>query len=161
MTLEFYSIGVYGPTESSYFRKLTENGVDTFIDIRRRRGVRGSKYSYVNSKRLQSKLEKLGIRYQHLLELSPTKEIRQLQKEDDKKKGVLKRERGALGHIFKLVYKDRILKNFNLEKMIADFRKQGSKKVVFFCVEEHPEACHRSIVTEKIHKNFNYLIKHL
>jgi len=161
MTLEFYTIGVYGSTESTYFKKLTVSGMDTFIDIRRRRGVRGSKYTYVNSKRLQTKLEQLGIRYQHILELAPTKEIRQLQKEDDKKKNVLKRERGALGNIFILMYKDRILKNFDLKEMMSDLKKQGSKKVVFFCVEELPEACHRSIVTDKIEKDFGYSIKHL
>jgi len=161
MDIEFYTIGVYGSTESSYFKKLTDSGVDTFIDIRRRRGVRGSKYAYVNSKRLQTKLEQLGIRYQHILELAPTKEIRQLQKEDDNKKGVLKRERGALGNIFILMYKNKILNNFDFKKMMSDLKKQGSNRVVFFCVEELPEACHRSIVTDKIEKDFGYSIKHL
>ena len=28
--MEFYTIGVYGSTEQSFFTKLKENGIDTF-----------------------------------------------------------------------------------------------------------------------------------
>ena len=40
--IKIYTIGVYNSTESSYFRKLQENNIDLFCDIRQRRGVRGS-----------------------------------------------------------------------------------------------------------------------
>ena len=36
----------------------------------------------------------------------------------------------------------------------------GASKVVLFCVEEKPEACHRSIVTNKLEK-IGYKITHL
>ena len=79
-----FTIGVYGSTEESFFGALVENEIDLFIDIRARRGMRGSKYSYVNSTVLQAKLRKLGIYYAHLKELSPTKKIRALQWQADK-----------------------------------------------------------------------------
>jgi len=55
MKFDFFTIGVYRATEETFFKKLVENNIDTFLDIRRRRGVRGSKYSYVNSNKLQEK----------------------------------------------------------------------------------------------------------
>lgn len=51
----FYTIGVYNSTENNFFNKITKNNIDTFCDIRQRRGVRGAKYKFVNSIRLQKK----------------------------------------------------------------------------------------------------------
>ena len=76
--MEFFTIGVYNSTETEYFNKLIENNIDTFCDIRQRRGVRGAKYSFVNSNRLQEKLNELDIKYGHVINLAPTSEIRDL-----------------------------------------------------------------------------------
>ena len=78
--MEFFTIGVYNSTEQEYFTKLTENNIDTFCDIRQRRGVRGAKYAFVNSNRLQEKLNELDIKYGHVIDLAPTTDIRDLQK---------------------------------------------------------------------------------
>ena len=91
--INFFTIGVYGFTEEEFFKIIKENNIDTFCDVRRRRAVRGSKYSFVNSMKLQSKLSELSINYLHYLELSPTNEIRNKQKEDDKNKDIYKRQR--------------------------------------------------------------------
>lgn len=69
--MEFFTIGVYNSTEIDFFNKLTENKIDLFCDIRQRRGVRGAKYSFVNSCKLQKKLNELNIKYKHILELAP------------------------------------------------------------------------------------------
>jgi len=61
--MEFFTIGVYNSTEKEFFEKLLKNKVDTFCDIRQRRGVRGAKYSFVNSNRLQERLSELDIKY--------------------------------------------------------------------------------------------------
>jgi uncharacterized protein (DUF488 family) len=159
--MNFYTIGVYGSTEESFFEKLTQNKIDTFLDIRNRRGVRGAKYSYVNSKRLQAKFEELRIKYIYIKELAPTPEIRQLQKEDDKKKGILKRDRTQMGQVFKIAYKDRILNNFHLDNLLQDLQKDNSENIVLFCVEEAHTACHRSLVSEKIHNKYGNQITHL
>ncbi len=156
----FYTIGVYGSTEQEFFNKITENNIDTFCDIRQRRGVRGSKYAFVNSNRLQQRLNELEVKYGHVLELAPTTEIRELQKEVDAQKGEQKRERKELGQIFRIEYKNRILRNFDFNTFIEKLEEIGASKVVLFCVEEKPEACHRSIVTDKL-EQLGYKIFHL
>ena len=159
--MEFFTIGVYNSTDKEFFDKLTQNNIDTFCDIRQRRGVRGAKYSFVNSNRLQQKPNDLEIKYGYIPNLAPTKEIRELQKEIDLEKGELKRERQELGKVFVIEYKNKILKNFNFEKFFESLDQIGANKIALFCVEEHPEACHRSIVSEKLMNNFNYKITHL
>ncbi|MDI9365802.1 MAG: DUF488 domain-containing protein [Flavobacterium sp.] len=159
--MKFYTIGVYNSTEQEFFEKLTKNNIDTFCDIRQRRGVRGSKYAFVNSNQLQEKLNELEIKYGYIPNLSPTTEIRELQKEIDFEKGELKRERQTLGQVFIIEYKNRILKNFDFDNFLEKLDEVGARKVAFFCVEEHPEACHRSIVADKLQDKFNYEITHL
>ena len=58
--MKIYTIGVYGKTEDEFFRALEDNGIELFIDIRARRGMRGSKYSFVNSSYLQAELNENG-----------------------------------------------------------------------------------------------------
>ncbi len=159
--IEFYTLGVYNSTEDEFFGKLTENGIDTFCDIRQRRGVRGAKYSFVNSQRLQTKLADLGIRYDHILALAPTKEIRELQKKADAQSGVLKRDRTQLGEVFQIAYKDKVLKNFDLDDLLKQLENAGAKKVVLFCVEECHRACHRSIVADEIEGKYGLNVTHL
>jgi uncharacterized protein (DUF488 family) len=159
--MEFFTIGVYNSSENEFFNKLTENHIDTFCDIRQRRGVRGSQYSFVNSNRLQEKLGALGIKYGHVLYLAPTQEIRDLQKNVDQINGELKRERQKLGQVFSIEYSNRILSKFDFDDFIENLDKVGANRVVLFCVEEHPEACHRSIVANKLVELFNYKITHL
>lgn len=158
--MEFFTIGVYNSTEESYFKKLINNEIDTFCDIRQRRGVRGAKYAFVNSKRLQQKLNDLDIKYGHIIDLAPTTEIRELQKEADAKKGELKRDRNKLGQVFTVTYKDKVLSKFDFDSFIEQLENVGAKNVVFFCVEEKHEACHRSIVTDKLEK-LGYNVTHL
>jgi uncharacterized protein (DUF488 family) len=159
--MEFYTIGVYNSTEQEFFNKLASNNVDTFCDIRQRRGVRGSKYAFVNSNKLQEKLNDLGIKYAHISALAPTSEIRGLQKEIDLGKGELKKERHELGRIFVIEYKNKILKNFDFDEFFAQLDSVGASRIVFFCVEEFPEACHRSIIADKLSNSYNYKITHL
>ncbi|MDI9863905.1 DUF488 domain-containing protein [Flectobacillus sp. DC10W] len=160
-SMEFFTIGVYNSTEEEFFEKLTQNSIDTFCDIRQRRGVRGAKYSFVNSNRLQQRLNDLDIKYGYIPDLAPTTEIRELQKEIDTKKGELKRERQELGKVFVIEYKNRILKNFDFEKFFESLEQIGANRIALFCVEEHPEACHRSIVADKLMNNFNCKITNL
>jgi uncharacterized protein (DUF488 family) len=159
--MEFYTIGVYNSTEKEFFEKLTNNNIDTFCDIRQRRGVRGSKYSFVNSNRLQEKLNDLEIKYGYIQGLAPSTEIRELQKEIDLEKGELKSERQVLGKIFIIEYKNRILKNFDFESFLESLEQIGASKIALFCVEENNEACHRSIVAERLMDKFNCKISHL
>jgi len=158
--MKFFTIGVYNSSEEEFFNKLRDHHIDTFCDIRQRRGVRGAKYAFVNSQRLQNSLSDMGIQYGHVLSLAPSKEIRELQKEADAQAGEQKRQRNHLGKIFTLAYKDRILQPFDFDQFIDQLETTNAERVVLFCVEEKPEACHRSIVAEKL-KQKNYNIEHL
>ncbi len=159
--MEFFTIGVYNSTEKEFFDKLTHNNIDTFCDIRQRRGVRGAKYSFVNSNKLQQRLNDLNIQYCYVQDLAPTTEIRDLQKAIDNEKGELKRERQTLGAVFVIEYKNRVLKHFDFEAFIEQLNQIGGKRIALFCVEEHPEACHRSLVAEKLRNNPSHKINHL
>lgn len=143
-----FTIGVYNSTEDSFFRKLVENKVDVFCDIRLRRGVRGSLYKYVNCNYLQCKLEELGIKYIYIKKLAPTNEIRQKQKEADKLNNETKKLRTSLGEIFVNEYNKQILDNFDFDVLINELNEVGAQNPVFFCVEEKAEACHRSLVAK-------------
>jgi uncharacterized protein (DUF488 family) len=159
--MEFFTIGVYNSSEQEFFDKLKKNGVDTFCDIRQRRGVRGSKYSFVNSNKLQQQLKNIGINYVYASGLAPTKEIRELQKKADIAKGELKSERQELGEVFVEEYEKAILQKFNFAHLFDEFNQIGADKIVLFCVEEQPRACHRSIVAAEIADKFNFKITNL
>ena len=159
--IQIFSIGVYGRTSDDFFNRLIDNRIDTFVDIRNRRAVRGSKYAFVNSKRLQNHLKSIGIDYLHVIELAPTKEIREIQKKADAELNVKKRERDNLGINFIELYKKMILDNFDIKSFIELLQKRQSKNVVLFCVEQNHQACHRSIVTEEIENKIGLKSIHL
>lgn len=150
--MQFFTIGVYDSTEKEFFKKLTDNRIDTFCDIRRLRGVRGPLYAFANSNALQIKLMKLGIRYIHVLDLAPTNEIRELQKDADDQKGERQRARTTISHAFAAAYEEEILSQFDIEAFIQDLANIHAEKIAFFCVEANAEACHRGIVAVKLRK---------
>lgn len=159
--IKIYTIGVYNSTEDSYFNKLKSNNIDLFCDIRQKRGVRGAQYKYVNSNYLQSKLSDMGIKYLYIKELAPTTEIRQKQKDADNLNRETKKQRVTLGEVFASEYCNQILNKFDIGDLIEQIKSIGARNVVFFCVEEHAEACHRSLVANKIGKLLDSEIKNL
>ena len=138
------TIGVYGFTAEDFLATLLENGVAELLDIRQRRGVRGSEYAWANAQRLQSALAESGIRYRHLPELAPTTELRELQYAEDARTGAGKRDRATLSPAFAERYEREILDRAQLpalpERGVA----------ALFCVETDPEACHRSLVAPRL-----------
>lgn len=159
--MEIFTTGVYGSTEESFFKKLVDYKIDMFCDIRQRRGVRGAKYSFVNSKKLQTKLEELNIQYFHEKKLAPTKEIRNSQITFDKELGILKRERTSLGETFTKNYHKQVLDSFEWQDFLDNMKNIGVKRILLFCVEEKHTACHRSLVTNKLSQDYNLRITHL
>lgn len=171
-----FTIGVYGSTEESFFGALVENEIELFIDIRARRGMRGSKYSYVNSTVLQAKLKDLGIFYAHLKELAPTKEIRTLQWQADKEENTRKRDRTELSAAYVEAYKKQILKYgkrkaesilepykvLDRAKQLAGFPEDKPlQRYALFCVESNARACHRSLVAARFRDKTDGKVKHL
>lgn len=144
--MQIYTIGGYGHTESTFMRSLQESGIQAFVDIRQRRGMRGSSYAFLNSTKLQSNLSAIGIAYIHLKNLAPSDEICKLQKIADSTGSETKRGRAKLSEGFIETYKNGILKPTS-QSAVLDLLK-AYDKVCFFCVEKGHEACHRSIVTD-------------
>jgi uncharacterized protein (DUF488 family) len=153
------TIGVYGKTESDFFDALRNAEVDTFCDIRMRRGVRGSQYAFVNSTKLQSRLAAAGIKYIHEQNLAPTQRIRELQHRADDEEGITKRTRQELGPTFKSHYAREILAPFDTSSFKE--RISSSRRLALFCVEGTPGACHRSLVAERLKVDWNVPVEHL
>jgi len=158
--LILHTIGVYGFSEEEFFAKVIEAQIDTFVDIRRRRGVRGHEYSFANCNYLQNKLQALNIKYVYCLDLAPTDKIRYQQYEIDKKTGTTKRKREELSSEFVESYTKEILKPFDIDKFMSNLAE--AKNIVLFCVERNPRACHRSIVADYILKKYpKILVNHI
>jgi hypothetical protein len=158
--INLVTIGVYGFTESTFFSSLIAAGVDTFCDIRQRRGVRGSLYSFANSSRLQQKLKDLGISYLYWKELAPTDEIRAIQKAYDTNAGVRKQQREELSEGFVSAYEAICLATFEPDAFIEKLGSQA-KVIALFCVERKARACHRFLVANKISKAFGIEARHV
>lgn len=158
-SIEIFTIGVYGSNEESFFASLGHFEIDLFIDIRRKRGMRGSQYRFANSSYLQKKLNSLGVDYLHLKELSPTDDIRQIQKDEDKKDRIGKRRREVLSETFVQEYTKRVIKTFDIEAFLDSIEHYSN--IVFFCVEQQPAACHRSIVSYELSKVAGLKVTHI
>ena len=152
--MEFFTIGVFNSTREIFFGKLKKYRVDTFCDIRRRRGVRGKQYAFVNSKRLQSRLHEMGIIYHHILSLSPGDAVREKQRIADNLKNETNRQRQLLDKEFVSAYKKQVLNTFDFTGFMDRLKQDGSDRIVFFCVEENPVACHRSLVAGYLNSKF-------
>lgn len=159
--MQFFTIGAFNSTEQQFFNKLTKNRIDTFCDIRQRRGVRGSKYAFVNSNRLQEKLSVLGIQYAYVDGLAPTQEVRDVQTQIDSDNHVLKTERKQLDKTFSRKYKNSILNKFDFSSFFESLNQMRSKRIVLFCVEESANACHRSLVAERLHHDYQFTVTNL
>ncbi|MBQ8958549.1 MAG: DUF488 family protein [Bacteroidales bacterium] len=92
--------------------------------------------------------------------MAPTTEIREKQKAADMKNGERKRDRTQLGYTFIREYKKHI-ENYDFDALASYLDDIGANRIVFFCVEQYPSACHRSIVAEELHKRFNFDVIHL
>jgi uncharacterized protein (DUF488 family) len=157
---QFFTIGVFGSTESAFFDALESAGIDTFCDIRRRRGVRGSEYSFVNSTRLQAELGRRGFRYLHILDLAPPIEIREMQHAADEAAGIAKRKRTELSQTFISAYREACLTGFDAADFVRNLG-PDARKVVLFCAEREPAACHRSLVAERLEEELGIRVTHL
>jgi len=152
------TIGVYGFDGPGFIRALQEAGVGIVLDVRQRRGVRGSQYAWANAKRLQAALSEAGIGYSHLPELAPTTEMRQLQYREDERRGEGKRSRTELAPEYVERYTGEVLDQVDLEPIV---RFVGAQRAALLCVERDPEACHRSLIAARLEQELGTTVTHL
>ncbi len=157
--LKMATIGVYGFDGDSYLQRLQRANVRLLLDVRQRRGVRGPEYAWANSRRLQAALADAGIAYQHHPELAPTTELRQLQYAEDDRRGVGKRSRRELAAEYTRRYMSEILDRADLAPIVSALPSSGT--AALFCVERDPEACHRSLVAQRLTERHHVTIEHL
>ena len=157
--LKIATIGVYGFDGDSYLQRLQRANVRLLLDVRQRRGVRGPEYAWANSRRLQAALADAGIAYEHHPELAPTTELRQLQYAEDDRSGVGKRSRRELAAEYTRRYISEILDRADLAPIVSALPSSGT--AALFCVERDPEACHRSLVAQRLTERHHVTIEHL
>jgi uncharacterized protein (DUF488 family) len=153
------TIGVYGWELETFLAALRRAGVGVLVDVRQRRGVRGSEYAWANAKRLQAALDDAGVAYEHHPELAPTTELRELQYRVDDEAGVGKRSRGELSPDYAERYTREILDQVDLRTFVEALSKDGA--TALFCVERDPEACHRSVIADRLANDFGVSVEHL
>jgi uncharacterized protein (DUF488 family) len=153
------TVGVYDWTLETFLDALRREAVAQLLDLRQRRGVRGPQYAWANSKRLQAALAEAGISYEHLPELAPTTELRQLQYAEDARQGVGKRSRERLAPEYVTRFTSERLDAADLAPIVESM--PADDAVALLCVERDPEACHRSLVAERIAERFGLALEHL
>lgn len=142
------TIGVYEFDSASFVRALDQAGVTRVLDIRQRRGVRGSEYAWANAQRLGRLLAGAGIAYEHHPELAPDTEMRQLQYREDARQGVGKRSRERLSDSYIRAYTQEVLDLVALEPLVKRLPVHGIAALL--CVEATAAACHRSLVAQRL-----------
>jgi uncharacterized protein (DUF488 family) len=157
--LRMATIGVYGFDGGSFLQRLRDADVRLLLDVRQRRGVRGPEYAWANSRRLQVALARAGIAYEHHLELAPTTELRRLQYAEDDRRGVGKRSRSELAAEYTRRYTAEILDRADLTPIVSALSSSGT--VALLCVERDPEACHRSLVAQRLDERHGVTVEHL
>jgi uncharacterized protein (DUF488 family) len=152
------TIGIYDFDLASFLRTLESAGAGTVVDVRQRRGVRGPEYAWANSKRLQASLADVGLGYLHLKQLAPTTELRQVQYREDDRIGEGKRSRTHLAPEYARRYREEILAVADLSPLL-DLAE--TELPALLCVERDPEACHRSLIAERLEHDHGFEVTHL
>jgi uncharacterized protein (DUF488 family) len=153
------TIGVYRFHGESFVQALDEAGVTVVVDVRQRRGVRGSEYAWANAQRLQKRLQEARIGYVHHPELAPTTELRELQYDEDARERVGKRDRDRLSDAYIDAYTTEILDVTPLQPLLDDLPVHG--RGALLCVETDAAACHRSLIAERLAERHGFAVEHL
>jgi uncharacterized protein (DUF488 family) len=152
------TIGVYGFDAPSFLAALEGAGVDTLVDVRQRRGVRGHEYAWANAQRLQAALGEAGIEYVHMKGLAPSTEMRQAQYREDDRRGEGKRSRTALAPAFARLYTETVLDPADLTPLLE---LANDSLPALMCVERDEEACHRSLIAARLERDHGFRVLEL
>ena len=146
---EVASIGVYGFDLAAFLGTLRDGGVVMLFDVRQRRGVRGSEYARGRTPAAcRRRSPTPGVAYEHHRELAPTTELRHVQYAEDARRGVGKRSRTRLAPEYADRYVREILDHVDLGALVARMPESGVTALL--CMERDPEACHRSLITDRL-----------
>jgi uncharacterized protein (DUF488 family) len=153
------TIGVYGFDGPGFIDALDDAGITLVIDVRQRRGVRGTQYAWANAQRLQRRLADHHIAYIRHAELAPTTDLRELQYAADSRTGAGKRSRDALAPEYVDGYTREVLEREPLTPLIDDLPVHG--RGALLCVEAAASACHRSLIAQRLAERHGFEVEHL
>jgi len=153
------TIGVYGFDLEGFIAGLRKADVHGLLDVRQRRGVRGSEYAWANSLRLQAALAATGIAYEHHLQLAPTTELRRLQYAEDDRQRIGRRARVQLAAEYVQRYTTEVLDVVDLTALASSLPTTGGTALL--CVETLPRACHRSLIADRLAHHHGATVTHI
>ncbi|TMR22692.1 DUF488 domain-containing protein [Nonomuraea turkmeniaca] len=90
---------------------------------------------------------------------APTTELRRLQYAEDDRQGVGKRSRRELAAEYTRRYVTEILDRADLTPIVSELPSSGTAALL--CVERDPEACHRSLIAQRLTEQHHVTIEHL
>ena len=146
--MNIITLGVYGFTEPAFRAALEQAKPEVFVDVRRRRGVRGHDYAFANSRRLQDLLAELDIPYVHRLDLATPEAAIKAQDAADHAAGIRRHDRDHLGEALIAAYQREVLDHFDSRAFVDSLGNPES--LLLFCVERTPAACHRSLLAARL-----------
>jgi uncharacterized protein (DUF488 family) len=155
-----FTIGAYGWDEESFIRAIRDAAPDMFVDVRRRRGLRGSAYAWANNARLQAMLADADVPYVHRLDVAPSDATRHIVARDADAAGIGYRERTSLSQEYLDAYGQEVLEGFDAAAFVESLG-EGIETIVLFCVERVPAACHRSLLAERLAKDLGAEVTHI
>lgn len=158
--MQVFTIGVYGWEAEDFVQAIRDAAPDMFMDVRRRRGLRGATYAWANSTRLQATLAELEVPYVHRLDLAPSETTRRIVGKDAAAEGIGYRDRVILSQEYLDAYGQEVLATFDAQEFVASLGDDiGS--IMLFCVERWPAACHRSLLAEQLARQLGAEVVHL
>lgn len=155
-----FTIGVYGWEAEDFAQAIRDAAPGVFVDVRRRRGLRGAIYAWANSTRLQATLAELGVPYIHRLDLAPSEATRRIVGRDAVADGIGYRDRTILSQEYLDAYGQEVLATFDARAFVASLGDEV-ESIMLFCVERAPAACHRSLLAEQVARHFGAEPVHL
>ena len=158
--MRVFTIGAHGWDEREFAQAVREAAPDVFVDVRRRRGLRGREYAWANSARLQATLADAGVAYVHRLDVAPSDATRHIVAKDATTAGIGYRDRTSLSQEYLDAYGHEVLDEFDAAGFVASLG-AGIETIVLFCVERVPAACHRSLLAERLAKDLGAQVTHL
>jgi uncharacterized protein (DUF488 family) len=158
--MKVFTIGVYGWDEEDFVQAIRDAAPDVFVDVRRRRGLRGRTYAWANSTRLQAMLANSGIPYVHRLDVAPSDATRHIVAKDANSAGIGYRERTSLSQEYLDAYGQEVLEGFGSAGFLESLG-EGLASIMLFCVERTPAACHRSLLAERLGGDLGAEVMHI
>lgn len=154
------TIGAYGWEEEDFVQAIRDAAPDVFVDVRRRRGLRGRAYAWANSTRLQATLADSGIPYLHRLDVAPSDATRHIVAKDADAAGIGYRDRTSLSQEYLDAYGREVLEGFDAAEFLASLG-EDVESIMLFCVERVPAACHRSLLAERLAGDLGAEVMHI